>query len=167
MTIFGGSAWKRRGSSIIFDQEEIQALLNANAMISLREFLSWKENIPENPPIEGQTLLVCGLETLMDTLPAQEAQTFLETRIRPLIKEIQDVWTETGIIFGFSQGSQVFQETSGSREEVLFLRNDDQKVRISEGLWDGTATLNMQRLEKEFISEHQKVTIGYYVARIS
>ena len=103
----------------------------------------------------------------MDTLPAQEAQTFLETRIRPLIKEIQDVWTETGIIFGFSQGSQVFQETSGSREEVLFLRNDDQKVRISEGLWDGTATLNMQRLEKEFISEHQKVTIGYYVARIS
>jgi hypothetical protein len=60
-----------------------------------------------------------------------------------------------------------FKETNGSREEVLFLRSDNQEVHISEGLWDGTAELNMQRLETTFISDNQKVPIGYYVKRIS
>ena len=165
MKILTNDAWRRQGSSIIFDAEELKKLLNEDAMVSLRDFLSWDKNIPEDAPVPGQTVLVCGLETLMDTLPADEAQEFLSKKIRPLIKKLGNEWTNTGIVFGFSQGAQVFRETNGLTEEVVFLRNDNSQVRISEALWDGTAALNMHRIEKK--TDGQKITAGYYVARIS
>lgn len=138
-------------------------------MVSLKEFLSWGGNIPDDPPIpdDADTILVCGLETIVDTLTAEEAQKFLQNRIRPVIKNIQDIWTNTGIAFGFPLGNQSFKEINGRREEVVFLRSDNQEVHISEGLWDGTAGLNMQKIERISGSNNQKVTVGYYVKRIS
>ena len=165
MNILTNDAWRRQGSSIIFDAEELKKLLDEDAMVSLREFLSWDKNIPENAPVPGQTVLVCGLETLMDTLPVNEAQLFLSMKIRPLIRKLGNEWTNTGIVFGFSQGSQVFHESNGMTEEVFFLRKDHTQVRISTALWDGTAALSMHRIEKRM--DGQKVTAGYYVARIS
>ena len=165
MNTISNDAWKRQGSSIIFDAEEIQKLLNENAMVSLRTFLSWDKDIPENAPISGQTVLICGLETVLDTLKENEAQEFLSRKIRPLVKKLQNEWTNTGLVFGFSQGGQVFLETNGIEEEVLFLRKDNTQVRISEWLWGGTAAQNMHKIEKRI--DHQKATAGYYVARIS
>ena len=169
MNTLSTSSWKRGGSSILFDPTEIQELLKLNSMVSLREFLSWKDNLPDNPPIpsSSRTVLVCGLETVLETLSPAEAQEFLQKKIRPVIKIIQDVWTETGIVFGFAQGKQSFKEVPGSREEVLFLRSDNQEIRISEGLWDGTAELNMMQIVSSFISESQRFVLGYYVKRIS
>jgi len=163
------TSWMRSGSSILFDPTEIQHLLKLNSMVSLREFLSWRDNLPDNPPIpdSSRTVLVCGLETVMETLSPTDAQDFLQRKIRPVIKTIQDVWTETGIVFGFTQGPRSFKEKPGSREEVLFLRSDNQEIRISEGLWDGTAELNMMQIISSFISESQRYVVGYYVKRIS
>ena len=169
MNTLSTTSWMRSGSSILFDPTEIQYLLKLNSMVSLREFLSWRDNLPDNPPIPGssRTVLVCGLETVMETLSPTDAQDFLQRKIRPVIKTIQDVWTETGIVFGFTQGPRSFKEKPGSREEVLFLRSDNQEIRISEGLWDGTAELNMMQIISSFISESQRYVVGYYVKRIS
>ena len=169
MNTLSTTSWKRGGSSILFDPTEIQNLLKLNSMVSLREFLSWRDNLPDNPPIpdSSRTVLVCGLETVMETLSPTDAQDFLQRKIRPVIKTIQDVWTETGIVFGFTQGPRSFKEKPGSREEVLFLRSDNQEIRISEGLWDGTAELNMMQIISSFISESQRYVVGYYVKRIS
>ena len=169
MNTLSTTSWMRSGSSILFDPTEIQHLLKLNSMVSLREFLSWRDNLPDNPPIpdSSRTVLVCGLETVMETLSPTDAQDFLQRKIRPVIKTIQDVWTETGIVFGFTQGPRSFKEKPGSREEVLFLRSDNQEIRISEGLWDGTAELNMMQIISSFISESQRYVVGYYVKRIS
>lgn len=49
--------------------------------------------MPDDPPIpeDSDTILVCGLETIMDTLSAEEAQEFLQYQVRPVIKNIQDI----------------------------------------------------------------------------
>lgn len=167
MKTLTGTGWKRKGSSILFDQIEIQKLLDEKVMFSLREFLSWKDDMPEEPPVDGDTILICGLETIMDSLPAEDAEDFLRCKIRPVIKALNNVWTETALVFGFPGGRERFEETPGMREEVLFLRSDDEKVHISEGLWDGTAELNMQRLEVTFMENRTMIPIGYYVQRIS
>ena len=101
----------------------------------------------------------------MDTLPMNEAQEFVSREIRPLVKKLQSDWTNTGLVFGFSQGRQVFREGNGIVEEVLFLRQDGTNVRISTSLWGGTIEQNMHRVEKE--TNGQKVAAGYYVAHIS
>ena len=164
MNTLSNDAWKRQGSSILFDAEEIQKLLNENAMVSLRTFFSWDRNIPTDAPVPGQTVLICGLETVLDSLSEREAQEFLMRKVKPLVKKIQQEWTNTGLVFGFSQGAQVFQETNGLEEEVLFLRNDNTSVRISEWLWGGTTAQNLHRIEKKV--NGQKIA-GYYVAHIS
>ena len=93
MNTLSTTSWMRSGSSILFDPTEIQNLLKLNSMVSLREFLSWRENLPDNPPIpdSSRTVLVCGLETVMETLSPTNAQDFLQRKIRPVIKTIQDV----------------------------------------------------------------------------
>lgn len=166
MNVLTGTSWKRHGSSIIFMLAEIRELLRERAMVSLQDFLSWRRNPPEEPPVPGNTILVCGLEAILDTLPAEEAEEFLRTKIRPVIKIVNNQWTETGIVFGFADYHK-FEETGGLNEEVLMLRSDEQKIRLSEGLWDGTAALNMLRIETPFIGEKQMVRIGYHVQRIS
>ena len=116
MKILSNTSWKRQGSCILFGLTEIQELLNEKSMVSLKEFLSWRNNVPDDPPIpeDADTILVCGLETVMDTLSAEDAQEFLQYQVRPVIKNIQDIWTNTGVAFGFPQGSMSFKETNGS-----------------------------------------------------
>lgn len=165
MRTLTNDAWRRQGSSIIFDAEEIQRLLDENAMVSLRTFFSWDRDIPPEAPVPGQTVLICGLETVLDTLTEKEAQEFLMRTVRQLVRKIQHEWTNTGLAFGFSQGSHVFQESNVLEDAVLFLRKDQTHVRISEWLWGGTAEQNLHRIEKDVTN--QKQLVGYYVSHLS
>jgi len=70
------------------------------------------------------------------------------------------------MVFGFTSHAKAFEE-SLMQEEVLFKRRDRISVRLSEGLWDGSATLNMKRIVDSEREPGQEVTIGYYVAWIS
>lgn len=155
--------WKRQGSSVIFGKEAIESLLEEVAMVSLSEFLSWKDTPPQNSP--GTTILICGLEALLEMLAPNEAHDFLANRVRPVIRSLQNNWTNVGLVFGFSLGQNVFQERPAINEEVLFLRNDNEEIHLSEGLWDGSAGQDMGRIER--LSQNQIVTEGYYVARLS
>ena len=169
MKTLEATSWQRNGSTLLFGLEQIQELLKKKSMVSLQEFLTWGGDIPDDPPIpeDSRTILVCGLETVMETLSPDEAQNFLRKKVRPVIQNVQNIWTDTGIVFCFPQGGQSFRETHSSREEVLFLRSDNQEIHVSEGLWDGTADQNMQRIEAPFITEKQMLPVGYYVRRIS
>ena len=91
-----------------------------------------------------------------------EAEDFLTGRIRPLLINLQSHWTDCGIVFGFSAHPKAFEETS-LEEEVLFRRRDSKTVRLSEGLWDGSATANVKRVVREGNKDGEETIIGYYV----
>ena len=166
MDAISNTVWQRRGSCIIFDKESLAPFVKDGAVISLREALSWMKRFPSTPPVEGKTIVVCGLETIIETLLDDEIDDFLVRRIRPLLIELQNRWPYNGIVFGFSSHPKTFEE-SPMQEEVLFKRRDRIKVRLSEGLWDGSATVNMKRIIEPEREPGQEVVIGYYVARIS
>ena len=166
MDTISNSVWQRKGSCVIFDQQSLGEFISSGALVSLRTFLSWRNHLPATPPVSGRTILICGLETLLDTLTADESYEFLVQRIRPIIIDLQNRWTNSGIVFGFTSHEKAFEETS-LEEEVLFRRRDRKTVRLTEGLWDGSATLNMKRIVREGIEQSADSVIGYYVARIS
>lgn len=166
MDTISSTVWQRKGSSIIFDQTILGTFISQGAVISLREALSWQNKIPSHPPVPGRTIVISGLETIMETQPPETAEEFLTRRIRSLIIELQNRWTDCGLLFGFSSHEKAFEETS-FKEEVLFLRRDRKKVRLSEGLWDGSASVNMKRIVKEDQKTGKELKVGYYVARIS
>lgn len=166
METISNTVWQRKGSCIVFDQKSLGPYIADGSVISLRQMLSWTNELPNNPPVPGKTILISGLETIIETMAAQEAEDFLSRRIRPLLKDLQGHWDNCGIVFGFSAHSNAFKETS-LEEEVIFHRRDQNKVRLSEGLWDGSATINMKRIVREGDRPESEIIIGYYVARIS
>ena len=166
MDSISSSVWQRKGSSVIFDQESLGPIIAAGSLVSLRTFLGWRRQLPAMPPVSGKTILVSGLETVLETLPPAEADGFLSQRIRPVIYTLQDRWPEQGILFGFTSHHKAFKEAT-MEEEVLFHRRDQKTIRLTEGLWDGSATVNMKRLVREGAESSGDAVLGYYVARIS
>jgi hypothetical protein len=158
------SAWLRRGSSIVFDRFTLGPLIGAGALVSMREALRWMNAWPDQPPGNGQTVLVCGIETFLDVMEPAEAQHFLKSRVKPFVQEFQTHWDQRGLVFGFGTHERSFELTA-SDEEVLFSRRDGEKVRLSYSLWDGSATMKMARLIRD--EQGKSKTVGYYVARIS
>lgn len=166
MDTISTTVWQRKGSSIIFDQKSLGPFITANSLISLQEALSWLKKLPETPPVTGRTILISGLETVIEAMAAEEAEDYLKHRIRPLLICLQNRWTDYGVVFGFTSHPRAFEEKS-LNEEVFFHRRDRKMVRLSEGLWDGSATVNMRRVVRESEQQGEEVVIGYYVARIS
>jgi hypothetical protein len=160
------SAWLRRGSSIVFDKHSLGPLITKGFLISLREALSWMKAWPAQPPEDGQTVLVGGLETCLEVLSPEDAEEFLRNRITPFVLEFQSRWDQQGLVFGFGTTDKSFEVTA-SQEEVLFLRRDRKRVRLSYSLWDGSATMNVTRLVRDDRQTGKRITLGYYVPRIS
>jgi hypothetical protein len=164
MESVSATLWQRKGSCVVFDRHALGPLIEAGCIISLRQALSWTTtSLPAEPP--GRSILISGLETILQTLPPQETHDFLLRRVRPLIIKLQNTWTECGLIFGFTAPAQAFIEDAMS-DEILYKRTDQQKIRLSEGLWDGSAAVNMKRIVRES-GQGKKETLGWYVARIS
>jgi hypothetical protein len=164
MKDMSSSAWLRRGSSIVFDRHTLGPLIGGGALVSLREVLGWVREWPAEPPGDGKTVLVCGIEAFLDVLDAERAQEFLEGRVNPFVQEFQTHWGQCGLVFGFGTPEGSFKVTPAD-EEVLFARRDDERVRLSHSLWGDSATMNLMRLIRE--EQGKSITVGYYVARIS
>ncbi|MCX5862614.1 MAG: hypothetical protein NTW27_10925 [Deltaproteobacteria bacterium] len=164
MRDMSSSAWLRRGSSIVFDRFTLGPLIVGGTLVSMREALRWMNAWPAEPPGNCQTVLVCGIETFLDVMEPAEAQNFLKSRVNPFVQEFQARWDQRGLVFGFGTHERSFELTA-SDEEVLFIRRDHQRVRLSYSLWDGSATMNVTRLIRD--EQGKSITVGYYVLRIS
>ncbi len=166
MDTISNTVWQRKGSCLIFNKTTLTPFLKQGCIVSLRQALSWIKSFPSDPPVKGKTILVCGLETMVETLPPDEIDDFLTGHIRPLLITLQNRWPACGIVFGFSSHPNTFKE-SQMREEVLFKRRDRVKVSLSEGIWGPGTALNMKRISDPEQKPGKEVVVGYYVARIS
>lgn len=164
MRDMSASTWLRRGSSIVFDRFSLGPLIDEGTLVSLREALAWMNVWPDEPPGKGQTVVVCGIETILDVLEPAAAEEFLSNRLKPFVQEFQAYWDQRGLVFGFGTHEKSFELTA-TDEEVLFICRDGRRVRLSHSLWDGSATMNMARLIRDDLGRH--ITVGYFVARIS
>lgn len=64
------SSWKRKGSSIVWSPELLGPLILAAEATPLREVLAWRDGkFPALPPAGGKTVLVGGLQTVLDSMP--------------------------------------------------------------------------------------------------
>ena len=158
--------WRRLGSSIVWDSAALAPLLTAGCLVSLREVLGWRKAWPSAPPCGSDTVLVGGLEACLELLAPPEAEQFLRWQIKPLILNFQARWDQRGLVFGFGAPENAFRVES-TNEEILFIRRDQSQVRLSFAMWDGSASLNLNRLMQPAGGAKGKVTIGYHVQRIS
>lgn len=156
--------WLTRGSSIIFDKTMLGPVLAEQALVPLRQVLNWLSAWPSSTPNGGRTVLVGGLDTILEVLSQREAEDFVRQRVRPLIAEFQNRWTECGLVFGLNAEPERLIEDPVS-EMVNFKRRDDIQICLSTELWNGSAATDMRRLVRTDRGTGQRVRGGYYAPR--
>lgn len=161
-----GTAWKRRGSCVVFHPDLLGPLIAVGCQVSLRDALGWMKTWPDDPPCNCPTVLVVGLEASLEVMDVDEADQFLRGRMKAFIQEFQSRWDQRGLVFGFGCSPSCFV-VRASDEEVLFTCADGKTIRLSAGLWNGAAKQDMCRLMVKNAATGRDEPAGFYVRRLS
>src|SRR5437870_714609 len=115
-----GDRWCRQGSSLVWNPEQLDAAVRRGVSVALSAALGWLNKTPVDPPNEARDIVITGLATALDQLPANEADQVLE-RTHRLIRRLQAQWPDCALIFAAPDGG--FQEASPNGPIMLTLRN--------------------------------------------
>jgi hypothetical protein len=162
------SSWRRRGSSFVWSPELLSPLIVEGEATPLRTVLGWLETgFPDAPPGDRQTILVGGLQTVLEAmLPDVElTYSWLRTHVLPLCRACGDRWERVGLVFGMVGPGRLFTYNEAD-DLVYFGRGTDRSklVPLTRGIWNGAATgSGAYRL----MPEDKKEVGGYHVQRVS
>jgi hypothetical protein len=161
------SVWKRKGSSIVWSTELLGPLIRDLDATPLREGLAWSGGrFPASPPGGGKTVLVGGLQAVLDALPdADSTYVWLRQHILPLCREAGRHWDSVALVFAMDGPGRMFTHNEAD-DLVYFGRGNDKskQVLITRGIWNGAATGSGAY---KLIAEEAKEVGGYYVQRVS
>ena len=133
-------SWKRRGCSIVWSPQLLAELIPH--AIPLRTMLEWqRQGLPETPPVVGKTLVVGGLQTVLEVLSSEESYAWVWTHIRPLCRMWGGRWEHLGLVFGMDGPAKFFQHNEAD-DLVYFGKGGDlnSKLCLTRALWNGAAT---------------------------
>jgi hypothetical protein len=140
------STWKRQGSSFIWHPTLLAELVRDLEPIPLRTLVRWlRTGFPENPPQEKRTVLVGGLqtvvETMMQTSSPETVSQWLRDHALASVRAWKAHWPNVGLVFVMDGPGTLFEFSEGD-EIVYFGRGKDRakKVRLSQAIWNGAAS---------------------------
>ncbi len=161
------SSWQRSGCSLVWSPELLGDLITAADAVPLRTLLEWERHgFPEDPPDDRPTVLVGGLQTVLEVLAEPEvAHAWLRRNVLPACRGFCRQWPSTGLVFGMDGPGRLFALHEVD-EVVYFGRADDwaERIKLSWAVWDGAATgPGAYQLPVPKTGE----VGGYYVQRLS
>jgi hypothetical protein len=159
--------WKRRGCSIVWSQELLTPLIVDSQATSLRTALDWQRHgLPESPPGGGKTVLVGGLQTVLEVMPdATAAYTWLRGNVLPLCRMWSNHWAGVGLVFGMDGPGKLYQINEAD-DLVYFGKGTDRdtKICLTRAIWNGAATGSGTF---KLLTEETKEIGGFHVLRVS
>ena len=160
-------SWKRRGCSIVWSPELLGPLVTEAEATSLRTAIGWlTEGLPDEPPGGGKTVLVGGLQTVLEvTSNPEAAYQWLRQTILPLCRMWSNHWAGVGLVFGMDGPAKLFQLNEAD-DLVYFGKGSDagNKICLTRAVWNGAATGNGVF---KLLSDKTKEIGGYHVIRVS
>jgi len=163
-------AWTRRGFSLLWDAETLKKIASPAEAVDLREFLSIASCWPENlPSCGGDTLIVTGMEGLLDSLSGKDREMWLEQDLRPAILSFQE-WYESqaGLIMWLPSGGKRIKMDLAT-EQYYWKPHGQERIALGRMLWGG-AEADVERIIVSDISNPDidgKNYCGLFHPRIS
>lgn len=136
--------WKRRGCSIVWSPELLAPLITGQDAVPLRTVLEWSRHSIPDPLGGSKTVLVGGLQTVLDVLSDKDAAYgWLRENILPLCRRWCNRFAGVGLVFGMDGPSKVIQ-LNDADDLVYFGKGADRetKVCLTRAIWNGAATGN-------------------------
>jgi hypothetical protein len=106
MRIVRDSTWSRRGLSLLWGAETLAQLAPPHEVIPIRSFFSLANNWPDElPSAGGKTLVVVGVEGVVDTLSPEDAERWLEEDLKPHLFSFQEEYEgQAGLVLWLPSG---------------------------------------------------------------
>ena len=117
---------------------------------------------------DPSTIIVVGLDIILEGQPVKHAEEFLRTRLRRLIQTWQDQreWPVMGLVFGMNASPKLF--TIDYDERVIYRRETDgEDILLSPKIWNGAASRDLFEIVAKDPQTKRDEAGGYYVRRLS
>ncbi len=139
-------AWTRRGFSLLWDATTLKSIASPAEAVDLREFLSiakcWQEDLPS---CDGDTLIVTGMEGVLDSLGSDELSAWLEQDLRPAMLSFQEEYEgQAGLIMWLPSGGKRI-EMDRATERYYWKPHGQTRIALGQMLWGG-AEADVERL---------------------
>ena len=165
--------WLRCGISLLWDADALNRICSAEAVRSLREFLRLHQAVwPDDglKLIQKRTLVVAGLEAVMDTLHPDQAVEWLEHTVYPAVLEFQenvaDGGREASLIFWLADRNRVFHRPSENAYHWhCSAEYRKQSIPLGRCIWNG-AESSVRRIVSTNV-EKKDIWQGLFNPRIS
>jgi hypothetical protein len=136
-------SWKRRGCSLVWSPDLLRDLITGIEATPLDLVVEWQRSgFPEDTPAGANTVLVGGLQTVLNVMPDAEASyAWLRTNILPLCRKWTNHWPRVGLVFGMDGPGRRF-DLNEADDLVYFGREPERnnKVCLTRAIWNGAAT---------------------------
>lgn len=160
-------SWKRKGSSIVWSRELLTPVILNTEPTPLRKVLRWLDSgFPESPPGNSKTVLIGGLQTVLETMPDNTASyDWLRKHILPLCREAGHHWSTVALVFAMEGPARLFNHNEAD-DLVYYGRGNDRgkQVPITRAIWNGAATGTGAF---KIVAEETSEVGGYHVQRVS
>lgn len=140
MSTINDSRWHRRGFTLLWDAETLSKLARPDEAVTMREFLQidrWPERLQS---VDGNALLVVGLEGCLDTLTPENGETWLNDDFRKQVFRFQGEYeNQCALILWLPDGRQRLRKTPAADEYLWVCAppHSDKTISIGRWLWSG------------------------------
>ena len=91
MLMVSDQSWTRRGLSILWAAEALSRIAQPHQVVSVRQLVALSRAWPEDlPGVDGNAVVVAGVDGCLDALSPEEATQWLEEDLRRIIVDFQD-----------------------------------------------------------------------------
>lgn len=136
-------SWQRRGCSLVWSPELLRDLITGIDATPLDVVLEWQRSgFPDDTPSGANTVLVGGLQTVLNVMPDAEASyAWLRANILPLCRRWSNQWAGVGLVFGMDGPGRRF-DLNEADDLVYFGREPERNKRVclTRAIWNGAAT---------------------------
>ena len=135
------SGWMRRGISLLWDATTLSTVVSPAAVVSIRGFFAMQDSWPEElPGMDGDALVVAGVEGCLDALGGDDANEWLETDLKSVILAFQDEYQGQAALILWLPSGRSCISMEAATEEYFWRTRSTASARglpIGRYLWAG------------------------------
>jgi len=141
MNTIQGDGWKRRGFSLLWEPRALAEVIAPARVVSMREFFAhkianaWPDELPG---LDGNALVVAGLDGCLDALSEQDAETWLESDLKSAVLAFQDHYQgQAALILWVASGRVRLGMDLADEEYFWKVASGRTRLPLGRCLWGG------------------------------
>jgi hypothetical protein len=131
---------------LLWDAATLKEIASPSEAVDLRGFLALAVNWPEDlPSCEGDSLIVTGMEGVLDSLDGDELEAWLADDLRPAMLGFQEEYeSQAGLIMWLPSGGKRI-EMDRATEHYYWKPHGRARIPLGQMLWGG-AEADVERI---------------------